>query len=295
MKIKSLFYGIASLIISTASAQDKQKMVQPYDYEYIQVHPEEKKLTEKNDQTLKLILKTIGEGDFAKLRTLYADDEYYVQHSGYMADKFEGVLELFKNVNPKELVYKSYLFVSEGPYVVVLNEFKTAKDKPTMVAIDLNFIRNGKSYGHWDILEVAGKNEGGLTPFEGIPALKKTTAKEQQKNKDTVAKMLNEVYNLKQFQKVNQYFSEDFQSYASGAADRSGLEKELKNKYFDAYVDIQRLISSGNMVFAHSRVVIEGKAYLQASFYLMENGKIVKSWGSQQRVIQEVRNPNGSY
>lgn len=140
----------------------------PHDYEWLRVHPEELHQTEDNIATLGQIFGAIYAQDWAALRGLYATN--YVQHNPDMSDRVDGVIELFSALDFSTLVYEPVMQIAEGPYVIAFSRLQFAPDQPMLGVVDINFVRDGKSREHWDIIQPVTDPEdyGAYRPLEAF-------------------------------------------------------------------------------------------------------------------------------
>ncbi|MBK6648533.1 MAG: nuclear transport factor 2 family protein [Betaproteobacteria bacterium] len=266
-----------SLITSIASAQTPspgKMVVQSVDHEYLTVSATELGETHKNVATLQSIFQAIFKQDWLAIRSLY-DDQFYTQHNPDMKDKVEGVIELFQSLDYKSLVYEPVLQIAEGPYVAVLSKLQFAPNQPTMAVVDINFIRDGKSREHWDIIQpFKGPNGSGRTPFDIV--MKDAVKVDQQTvdaNKRLVADMINEVFNRKQPEKVRQYIGEPYYQHGMGKDGYEDVVRDISERFPDVRVDIKRIIGQNDLVLAHARVFGLGKEFSRVDIWRVRDKK----------------------
>ena len=195
--------SLATPTIGAQTPPAPKMVIQPVDHEYLTAGAAELGETDKNVATLQAIFQAIFKQDWQAIRSLY-DSQFYTQHNPDMKDKVEGVIELFQSLDYKTLVYEPVLQIAEGPYVAVLSKLQFAPNQPTLAVVDINFIRDGKSREHWDIIQpFKGPNGSGRTPFDIVM---KDTVKTDQKtvdaNKRLVADMINEEKWLRKSEQV---------------------------------------------------------------------------------------------
>ncbi|MFC3612829.1 nuclear transport factor 2 family protein [Lutimaribacter marinistellae] len=262
----------------------------PADHEYLTVHPAELPRTDANIATLDRIFEAIFARDWNAMRALYSDN--YVQHSLYMEDGKEGVIDLFRGLDYNQMVYEPVLRIAEGPYVTMMSKLKFNAGAPMMVAIDLNFIRDGQSREHWDILMPVKDAEKAF----GI-ALE--TQPEPQdvvdQNKLRVADFINTVFNASGADKVRDFVSGDYVQHGTGGDGPDALIEDVKTRFVGAEVDIKRIIGQNDLVLAHSRVFIGGKQFARADIWRLRDGMMVEHWAAMEPVPTEYRNPNSMF
>ncbi len=288
-----------SLITSIASAQTPspgKMVVQSVDHEYLTVSATELGETHKNVATLQSIFQAIFKQDWLAIRSLY-DDQFYTQHNPDMKDKVEGVIELFQSLDYKSLVYEPVLQIAEGPYVAVLSKLQFAPNQPTMAVVDINFIRDGKSREHWDIIQpFKGPNGSGRTPFDIV--MKDAVKVDQQTvdaNKRLVADMINEVFNRKQPEKVRQYIGEPYYQHGMGKDGYEDVVRDISERFPDVRVDIKRIIGQNDLVLAHARVFGLGKEFSRVDIWRVRDKKMVEHWGVMQPVPDKMQHRNGMF
>ncbi len=293
--LKSLSIALLAGLAISASAAEQTYTPAPYDYEYLTVHPEEAKKTAENQLVLKNIFDAIYSKDWNKMQSLYAAGASYVQHSSYLNDYFVGVKELFEGLNFETMVYEQSMFIAEGPYVAAVSKLRFTPDQPELTAIDLNFIRDGKSYGHWDILSPAEINQSGRTSFDSVYTdTVSVSEKELNQNKQLVADMINNVFNRKHADQISDFFAKKYFEHGKGKDGRESVKEQLAT-FNDAYWDIKRIFGQNDLILAHSRVTIEGDAFSRADIYRVRDGKIVEHWESMQPVALESKNTNSEF
>lgn len=278
-------------------AQAAPTMVpQPVDYEYLTVAPEERAQTMDNVRVLQNIFQAIFKQDWESMRSFY-DPQYYTQHNPDMRDKVEGVIDLFKSLDYTKLVYQPVLQIAEGPYVVALSKLQYAPGQPEMAVVDINFIRDGKSREHWDIIQVHnGPNGSGRTPFDVVMKDDvKVDSSTVEANKRLVAQMINEVFNRKQANKVKQYVGEPYYQHGMGKDGWEDVVRDISERFTDVRVDIKRIIGQKDLVLAHSRVFSGGKEFARVDIWRVRQAKMVEHWGVMQAVPQEMKHRNGMF
>lgn len=277
------------------SANETTTVIAPWDYEYLTVHEDELSQTETNRQTLEQIFKNIFAQDWAMLGKLYADN--YVQHNPDMRDGKEGVIELFKSLNYEKLVYQPTMSIAEGPYIVALSKLQFASDQPEMAVVDINFIREGKSREHWDIImPTKGKNAAGRTLFESaITDTVKVDRATVNANKQLVANVINEVFNRKQVDKIPHYFSDTYYQHGMGKDGYESVMQDVKERFTDAQVDIKRIVAENDLVLAHSRLTTQQKDFSRVDIWRVRDNKLVEHWAVMQPVPDKMQHRNGMF
>lgn len=290
---------LASIALSTAltSAAIAEPTIAPYDYEYLTVQAEERAKTSDNVATQRKIFK---EGIFARnwdrMRELYADN--YVQHSANMTDGKEGVIDLFKSLDYSTLVYERKMTIAEGPYIIGISKARLAPDASELIVVDINFIRDGKSREHWDILmPISGKpNPSGRTPFDSVYKDKiKVDPATIEANKKLVADFFNVIANQKRADLIRNYLGEPYYQHGSGPDGAEDVAKDVRTVFADAEIDTKRIISQNDLVVAHTRVSLAGKAFSRVDIFRARGGKLVEHWSAMQEVPKTMKHSNGMF
>lgn len=288
--------SLTNPVVSAQTPPSPTMVVQPVDHEYLTVSAAELGETDKNVATLRSIFQAIFKRDWQTMRSLY-DGQFYTQHNPDMKDKVDGVIELFQSLDYKTLVYEPVLQIAEGPYVAVFSKLQFAPDQPTMAVVDINFIRDGKSREHWDIIQpFTGANGSGRTPFDIV--MKDTVKTDQatvDANKRLVAEMINEVFNRKQPGKVKQYIGEPYYQHGLGKDGYEDVVRDISERFPDVKVDIKRIIGQNDLVLAHARVFCMGKEFSRVDIWRVRDNKMVEHWGVMQPVPDKMQHRNGMF
>ena len=279
---------ICCMFVSAAAAA-------PYDYEYHLVHPQELPDTEANLVVLNLILAALGSEDWEAVDALYADN--YVQHNPMMRDRKEGLIELFESFDLTKLIYKQVMKMAEGPYVITKSLARITPDDPFVIIFDINFIRDGKSREHWDIImPVKGPNKSGRTLFDSeFEDLGDVSQIQVDANKGVVADYINVVVNGRNLDAVADFIVEDYVQHDVDGEDGRQAVIDALEAMTDVEYDIKRIVGQGDKVLAHSRVFADGRAYAHVDLWRVRDGKLVEHWGATQPVPDEPRNRNGMF
>lgn len=290
------FLSVTSTTVVAQTPSTPKMVAQSVDHEYLMVSAAELGDTDKNVATLQAIFQAIFKQDWQALRSLY-DEQFYTQHNPDMKDKVEGVIELFQSLDYKALTYKPVLQIAEGPYVAVLSKLQFAPNQPPMAVVDINFIRDGKSREHWDIIQpFTAANGSGRTPFDIV--MKDTVKTDQatvDANKRLVAEMINEVFNRKQPGKVRQYIGEPYYQHGMGKDGYEDVVRDISERFPDVRVDIKRIIGQNDLVLAHARVFGMGKEFSRVDIWRVRDNKMVEHWGVMQPVPEKMQHRNGMF
>ncbi len=262
----------------------------PYDYEYLTVAPEEKAQTGENAATLGRIFEALFAQDWEAIDALYADN--YVQHNPDMKDGKAGVIELFSNLNYETLVYEPVLQMAEGPYVIAMSKLQFAPDQPMLKVVDINFIRDGVSREHWDIIApVADADQ----EFAVSEAIKEVDANTQEANKARVAEFINVVFNQGEVARTAEFIAADYIQHGEGEDGVDAVIEDAKTRFAGAEVDIKRLVSTGDLVLVHSRVTAGGKDFARVDIWRVDGELLTEHWGVMQAVPDEMNHRNGIF
>ncbi len=275
----------ASLAMTTTLAH-----AAPYDYEYLTVAEAEKADTADNAATLGAIFQALFAQDWDAIGELYADN--YVQHNPDMNDGKEGVIELFSSLNYETLVYEPVLQIAEGPYVVAFSKLQFAPDQPMLGVVDINFIRDGKSREHWDIIQPVEDAEKAFAVSAPMADVDSAT---QNANKERVAEFINVVFNQGEVDRVEDYIAEDYIQHGMGEDGIEAVKADAKERFAGAEVDIKRIISSGDLVLAHTRVTAGEKDFARVDIWRVNGEKLTEHWGVMQEVPEEFAHNNGMF
>ena len=263
----------------------------PHDYDYYLVHADERHTTQANVETLRRILEALATRNWEAVDELYADN--YVQHNPQMRDGKEGVIELFESLNPDGLVYEQLAMLAEGPYVIAVSRLQFGPDQPELAVADINFIRDGKSREHWDIMmPVDGSGSAGRTMFDLRPP-RDVPAQETESNKQLVADFINVVLNQKNVGRVEDFVSRDFIAYGGGDGPQAIVGALAATPGLE--YDIKRIVGQGDTVLAHSQITIDNAQFAQVDIWRLRKGKLVEHWGVRQAVPDTMAHSNGMF
>ncbi len=289
--ITSAFLVTSPIVV----AEDTKLVSAPYDYEYLMVNPDELVKTQANIETLDQIFQAIFAQDWDTMRGLYADN--YVQHNPEMRDGKEGVIDLFKPLNYETLVYEKKMSIAEGPYITALSKLQYSPESPELVVVDINFIRDGQSREHWDIIQPTGgkPNAAGRTLFES--AYTDTVEVSPQtltQNKQLVADMFNVLFNEKKLTRVADFFGETYYQHADGDDGYQSVLDDFR-KFPDVQVDIKRIIGQNDLVLAHTKISTGGMDFSRADIYRVRDAKLVEHWAVMQPIPDHMEHRNGMF
>ena len=264
----------------------------PYDHEWLRVHPDELATTEANVATLGQIFGAIYAQDWDALRGLYAPN--YVQHNPDMADRAEGVIELFSSLDFSTLVYEPVMQIAEGPYVIAYSRLQFAPDQPLLGVVDINFIRDGQSREHWDIIQPVADAE----KFLGISAAPTPTDRATiEANKERVAEFINVVFNQGNAEAARDYIGTTYIQHGAGADGVEAVIEDARTRFVGASVDIKRIVAQDDLVLVHSRVTAgpNHKDFARVDIWRVTDGLLSEHWGLMQPVPDEMRHRNGMF
>ena len=288
-KLKTVLLSSA-IAISASISMAQTNLPAPFDYEFLTVNPDELVSTQENMATLGKIFESLFSQNWEEMSKLYADN--YVQHNPDMNDGKEGVIELFKNLNYEQLVYQPVLQLAEGPYVVAMSKLQFAPDQPMLGVVDINFIREGKSREHWDIIMPVEDAE------KFFAVSKESTPHDQStvdSNKALVADFVNVVFNQRQHDKAREYIGETYVQHGEGNDGVEAVIEDAKTRLASVEVDMKRIIGMNDLVLLHSRVTSEGKEFSRVDIWRVEDKKLTEHWGLMQAVPEEMKHNNGMF
>ncbi len=285
-KAKLLATALFALPLSIFS---QEKVIVPVDYQYLTVAPQEKAFTAKNQAVMNDIFGALFQKDWDKIRSLYADN--YIQHNPDMKDGKEGVIELFSALDFSKAVYQPQIQIAEGPYVVLFGKFQFTTGAPEMAVVDINYVQDGKSREHWDMLEVssfAQKNASGHTHFDSkYTDTIKVSEKQLAKNKQIVVDFLNQFFNQKNYESaITKFVDENYTEHDSNGKDGSkNLLTVAQNGAFNDYeYNISKVIGEKDLIITHSRVHKGNKRFAVVDICRVRGNKIVEHWSVKQEI-----------
>ena len=201
------------------------------------------------------------------------------------------MIELFSALDFEKAVYKPQMQVAEGPYVVLFGQFQFTSGAPEMAVVDINYVQDGKSREHWDMLEMssfANKNASGHTHFDTKFTDKvKVDEKQLAKNKQIVVDFLNQFFNQKNFKiATTKYVDANYTEHDANGKDGSkNLLSVAQNGAFNDYeYNISKVIGENDLVVTHSRVHKGNKRFAVVDICRVRNNKIVEHWSVQQEI-----------
>lgn len=280
---------------------NQSKLIAPIDSAFHLVNPKEKSLVGDSQKVMGGVFQALMQSDWETLKSFY--DVNYVQHSPYMVDGAQGVIDLFAPLDFAVAVYEVKLQIAEGPYIINLAKFQAVPQAPQMAVVDIHFIKDGRSLEHWDVgtvCDFSKKSSSGYTffdsPFENI----EVTGEEQELNKLRIADFINQFFNQKDYETAVKEFV-DKSVVVHSLNEINGIQT-LKDKvsegFFDSYqYKIMRIVSENDLLLAHSRIVVNGKKYAGVDFFRMREGKIVEYWNMTQEIppVSSFKHNNGMF
>ena len=285
MPMKPIFAALALAVATPANAA-------PIDYEWLRVHPEELQQTEANIATLDQIFGAIYAQGWDALRGLYAAN--YVQHNPDMADRVDGVIELFSSLDFSTLVYEPVMQIAEGPYVIAFSRLQFAPDQPMLGVVDINFIRDGQSREHWDIIQPVANAED----FFAISAPAPPTDRAKiEANKDRVADFINTVFNGGNTEAARDFIAPGYIQHGQGDDGVEAVIEDARTRFAGAEVDIKRIIAQDDLVLVHSRVTAgpDHTDFSRVDIWRVTDGMLTEHWGLMQPVPDGMRHRNGMF
>lgn len=272
----------------------QQKIIAPIDYQYLSVAPQEKVLTAKNQAVMNDIFGALFQKDWGKIRSLYADN--YIQHNPDMKDGKEGVIELFSAMDFEKAVYKPQMQIAEGPYVVLFGKFQFTTGAPEMAVLDINYVQDGQSREHWDMLEMSSfsnKNASGHTHFDSKFTDKvKVDEKQLAKNKQIVMDFLNQFFNQKNFDNATKkYVDANYTEHDANGKDgsKSLLMASQSGAFNDYEYNISKVIGENDLILTHSRVHKGSKRFAVVDICRVRGNKIVEHWSVKQEIPEPAK------
>lgn len=269
-----------------AMAQDA-----PYDRHFLTVSDAERAYTAENVETLgKIFDEAIMPRDWDRLRALYSDN--YVQHNPDMPDGKEGVIALFDQIDYAQFLYERVMTIAEGPYVIAVSKLRFNAQAPLMFVVDINFITEGKSREHWDILMPV---EDAEKAFAMVHPAREEPQEVTEANKARVAEFMNVVFNKGQADRVPEYVAEDYVQHGVGKDGPAALMADVKTRFAGIEVDIKRIVAQNDLVLAHSRVFVAGQQIARTDIWRLRDGMLIEHWAAQQPVPAEMAHRNGMF
>ncbi len=226
-------------------------------------------------------------------------DPDYEQHNPFIADKAEGLLNLFPVIEEQNIQVETFFMLEDGEHTVAFNKWHNAKafghGCSEMVAFDFFKVNtDGTLAGHWDAMQCQSEpNASGRKLTDGITEITDLGKTEENKNK------LKKAFDIfingipeEAGATLNEYFHPDYKQHNPKGSD--GIEG-----FFAALMsgDVQPrwlfekqyiVVGEGNFVLS----IAEGKHLGAHSIFYdlvrFENGKIAEHWD----VIQEIPTEN---
>lgn len=220
-----------------------------------------------NDQNFKIVKETISVNhrehhDFANDIGIE-----WMQHLPKMNLKpnvlqwiVEGDLVVQHSLYPPSLVYKSHTHI-----------------------VDIWKIEGNKIVEHWDIVEEISKEAWEFL----LPRNTQEAAGENLEIKDVVMNFLADVTTNKQFDKVDQYISEDAISYTNEGPINYRIAALDFAKNYTVDMQFKHVVASGKFVMVYMHVEFEGVVMAIADVFEVNNNKQISAkWTVSQKVTQ---------
>jgi len=289
--MRNIFLPVAAVMATTVAVSAEDFTPAPYDYEYLSVSEIQRQFTSDNVATLRQIFnEAIYPQDWDRLRELYADN--YVQHNPDMEDGKEGVIKLFRSLDYDQLVYETFMTIAEGPYVIALSKLQFAKDAPVLGVIDINFITEGKSREHWDIIMPVEDAESFFSVSQAATPQDQATI---DANKALAAEFVNVVFNRGEAEKARDYIGDTYIQHGRGDNSADSVVKLAQTAFRGGTIDIKRIVAQDDLVMMHSRVSLRGQDFARADVWRVTDGKLTEHWGFMQPVPDQMAHRNGMF
>lgn len=288
----NLFPALAMLALAATSASGDDFTPAPRDYEYLTVTEDQRAHTAENVETLRQIFEeAIFPGNWTRMRELYADN--YVQHSPDMEDGVDGVIKLFSSIDPGNgFVYENFMNIAEGPYVVAVSRLRFNAESPLLAVIDINFIAEGKSREHWDIM-MPVEDAGKFFSISRDPAPRDQATMDA--NKALAAEFVNTVFNRGEAERGRDFIGDVYVQHGMGGDSADSVVEVASTVLRGASIDIKRIIAQDDLVLMHARVSLNGQDFARADIWRVTDGKFSEHWGFMQPVPDHMPHRNGMF
>ncbi|MPV86251.1 nuclear transport factor 2 family protein [Ostreibacterium oceani] len=246
--------------------------------------------------SVETLMNAINSRDAAAAEAILHPD--YEQHNPFIADKAEGLLNLFPVIEAQNIQVSTVLLLEDGEYTVALNQWHNAEafghGCNEMVAFDFFSVNtDGRLAGHWDAMQCESEpNASGRRLTDGITAI--TDLDQTEANKSKLKQAFDIFINgtLEEAGAALQtYFHPDYKQHNPDAAD--GIEgffaAQMSGKVKPRWVFEKQhiVVGEGNYVLS----IAEGQHLgVHSIFYDLvrfENGKIAEHWDVIQAIPTE--------
>ena len=237
---------------------------------------------------MSLYLEGIRDGDYVTAINTYAG-ERYTQHSTPVRDGRDGFIEFFADFidrNPTRDIEILRGF-EDGQFVFLHAAQNLDGGRYRYVTADIfDTDDNAKLIEHWDIIEeLEGTNGSGRSQVDGpteISDLEFTAS-----NKRVVTDFLEEVLIDGALERLPEFMASDYAEHNSGGADGIPSLRAYVAEHVVRYVDVHRVVGSGNFVAALSESESGGSRRAVIDLFRLESGMIVEHWDVVEEIAPE--------
>ena len=244
-------------------------------------------------EKVRSMLQGIGDRD-AVLATEYVNADKYVEHSPYVRNGIEGLVDFIDWLPHPKRDFKVVRVFQEGDFAVAHSEGLILDQG---VFFDLFKFVDGLVIERWAFSAAAAPpNKSGHTQTDG-PSQASGFANTE-KNKAFVREYYETIHVAGKHEKIAHYFSgNDCIRHEPGVSDgvnnfQCDLEHLVKNRSIN---QIEFLLGEGNFVFIAAQGTVDDAPCTYLDLYRVENGKIAERWGFSENVppLDTLRISNG--
>ena len=239
--------------------------------------------------------------DISKLDEFMVDD--YIQHNATVADGKDGFIkftDMFFALKPQMEILK--IFANDNNEVAVF--FKCTCESNGMInkVVDIYRLENGKLAEHWDVVE---HDVGNVEPVNGrdlfvteAEATLTPMIKEQEKNINTVVGFNEDVFNVQDVSKLDEFMQDDYTQHNATVADGKDGFIAFADFFFTLKPEMQIYKTFANengevMVFFKCICHENGNINKVADIYSLRDGKLAEHWDVVEHDVGNVEPVNG--
>ena len=234
---------------------------------------------ERLDTAKNLYLRAIRDGDYVNAIHAHSGQRY-TQHSTPVRDGREGFIEFFADFVERNPVRDIEIVrgFEDGRYVFVHVLQTLNHGEFQYVTADIfDTDDDAKLIEHWDIIsEMRGSTPSGRTQIDG--PTEPTGLHLTEASKRLVTSFVEEVLMTGDLDRMVEFMDPHLAQHAPDIADGAAAFTKFAAARSLRYVEIHRVVGSGNFVAVLAERHLGGKSQAVIDLYRVADGKIVESW-----------------
>ena len=245
-------------------------------------------LTEQEKKNVQLVWDGMGAILESKNETVveasFAED--FIQHNPWAKDGLAHIKEMLQF----EFGYKPVRWVADGD-VMVYHGYYTAPNplgEHPLLCVDAWRIEDGKIQEHWDALAPMPEEMVTKATTGGGNGEKQVSAEVRKANKEAAKRFMDHVLNRGRLDMINELVAENYVYHHETEGELKGravLLDHIENKNGGRMQhDNKMLLSSGDLVMAHSHYFGKNERVVFDWFRMDDDGKIAEHWSVEQPI-----------